>query len=88
MFLPKKHLNVLIDGGVYIGQTCVRSKMIIDAFQQGDLLEQIVDSFDILDLADVYAVLAYCLNHRADVEAYNYVDIQTPPLISRVCPVI
>ena len=59
------------DGGtVYIGQSRVTLTTVIAAFHRGDSPEQIVDSFDVLSLADVYAVIAYYLKHRDEVDAY------------------
>ncbi len=58
------------DGVMLIGESRVRLDSVIFAFQQGDSPEQIVDSFDSLRLADVYATIAYYLNHRETVEAY------------------
>lgn len=58
------------DGDALIGETRVRLETVIAAFHQGDSPEQIVDSFDVLTLADVYAVIAYYLNNRDAVDAY------------------
>jgi uncharacterized protein (DUF433 family) len=53
-----------------IGQTRVRLDTVITAWRQGESPEQIVENFDVLDLADVYAVISYYLHHRAEVEEY------------------
>jgi uncharacterized protein (DUF433 family) len=59
------------DGGTArVWNTRVTLETVIAAFHRGDSPEQIVDSFDVLSLADVYAVIAYYLNHREDVDAY------------------
>ena len=48
--------------GVYrIGDTRVLLEVVVDAFRSGATPETIVQSYDTLRLADVYAVLAYCL---------------------------
>jgi hypothetical protein len=39
-------------------------------FHEGASAEQVVDSFDVLSLANVFAVFSYYLNHRADVDDY------------------
>lgn len=57
-------------GVMRVGKTRVRLDTVITAWKQGDSPEQIVENFDALDLADVYAVIGYYLNHRAEVEAY------------------
>jgi len=53
-----------------VGDTRVRLDTVITAWKQGDSPEQIVENFDALDLADVYAVISYYLNHRPEVEQY------------------
>ncbi len=58
------------DGVALIRGTRVHLETIIAAFHQGDSPEQIVDSFDVLTLADVYAVIAYYLNNREEVDTY------------------
>jgi len=57
-------------GKIRIGNTRVLLELVIYAFQQGETAEGIVDSYSTLKLADVYAVLAYYLTHRAEVDAY------------------
>jgi hypothetical protein len=45
-------------------------ELVIRAFQDGATPETIVQRYSTLALADVYAVIAYYLRHRSDVEAY------------------
>ncbi|MCI0714525.1 MAG: DUF433 domain-containing protein [Chloroflexi bacterium] len=66
----KAPITTNADGAALIANTRVRLETIIAAFYRGDSPEQIVDSFDVLSLADVYAVIAYYLNHREEVDAY------------------
>jgi uncharacterized protein (DUF433 family) len=63
-------LRVDETGTVRIGQTRVILELVIHAFQDGATPEQIVQDYDTLNLADVYAVIGYYLRHRAEVEAY------------------
>ena len=42
----------------------------IRVFELGNTAEDIQSHFPALRLADIYAVIAYYLNHRAEVEAY------------------
>ncbi len=57
--------------GVFrVGQCRVLLEMVIHAYWRGETPEGIVDSFEMLNLADVYAVLAYYLRHRSEVDAY------------------
>jgi len=57
-------------GVMRVGGTRVRLDSVITAWKQGKSPEEIVESFDVLDLADVYAVIAYYISHRAQVDAY------------------
>ena len=57
-------------GKIRIGQTQVLLELVIHAFQQGETAEGIIDSYPTLKLAEVYAVIAYYLTHRAEVDAY------------------
>ena len=57
--------------GVFrIGDTRVLLEVVVHAFQCGATPETIVQSYDTLSLPDVYAVLAYCLTHREQVDEY------------------
>ena len=60
-----------------VGDTRVRLDTVITAWKQGDSPEQIVENFDVLDLADVYAIISYYLNHRPEVELYLEQNRQT-----------
>lgn len=53
-----------------VGETRVRLDTVITAWRQGESPEQIVKNFEVLDLADVYAVISYYLHHRTEVEEY------------------
>ena len=57
------------DGVMRIGQTRVPLDTVVHAFEQGHTAEEIVSHYPALRLADVYAVIAYYLNHQADVQA-------------------
>jgi uncharacterized protein (DUF433 family) len=63
-------ITINTDGVALIGGTRVRLETIVAAFHDGDSPEQIVDNYDVLTLADVYAVIAYYLNHREEVDEY------------------
>ena len=62
------HINA--DGAALVGGTRVRLETLIAAFHRGETPEQIIVSYDVLSLADVYAVFAYYLNHREEVDEY------------------
>ena len=58
------------DGTWRVGNSRVLLDMVIHAFNAGRTPEEIVQSYDTLQLEDVYAVLAYYLAHRAEVDDY------------------
>ena len=57
-------------GGLRIAGTRVLLERVVHAFEDGATPEGIVQSYDTLQLADVYAVLAWYLRHKADVDVY------------------
>ena len=63
-------LTVNSDGVVLIGGTRVTLDTVVDVFKKGATAEEIVHRYPSLKLGDVYATIAYYLNHQQDVEAY------------------
>lgn len=57
-------------GVVRIGITRVTLDSIVTAFRTGATAEEIAQQFPAVALADVYQVIAYYLQHTAEVEAY------------------
>lgn len=57
-------------GVVRVGDTRVTLDVVVNSFLQGALAEEIAMRYDVLDLADVYATIAYYLRHRAEVDDY------------------
>jgi uncharacterized protein (DUF433 family) len=57
-------------GTIRVGKTRVRLESVVYAFNQGYSAEEIMSKYPTLDLADVYAVVAYYLNHREAVDEY------------------
>jgi len=53
-----------------VGTTRVLLELVVQAFQDGAIPETIVQRYPTLSLPDVYAVVAYYLRHRDDVEGY------------------
>jgi hypothetical protein len=45
-------------------------ELVIHEFDNGATPESIVDSYPVVELPDVYSVLAYYLNHRDEVQEY------------------
>ncbi len=58
------------DGVMRVGETRVTLDTVVHSFEQGHTAEEIVSHFPVLRLADVYAVIAYYLNNRAEIQTY------------------
>jgi uncharacterized protein (DUF433 family) len=63
-------LTRLPNGTLRVTGTRIPLERIVESYKDGESAEGIVESFDSLKLADVYAVISYYLNHVAEVEAY------------------
>jgi uncharacterized protein (DUF433 family) len=63
-------LEITVDGVVLLGKTRVTLDTVVAVFKQGATAEEIVYRYPSLKLADVYATLAFYLNHQQEVEAY------------------
>lgn len=57
-------------GAVRVGDSRVLLELVIRAFQDGATPETIVQRYSTLALPDVYAVIAYYLRHRSEIEGY------------------
>lgn len=57
-------------GRLMVAGTRVPVDTLVAAFKRGESPEGIHESYDTVALADVYAVLAYYLRHRAEIESY------------------
>ena len=72
-------------GVLRIGDTQVLLEVVVQAFQCGAAPETIVQSYDTLSLPDVYAVLAYCLTHREEIDEYmRHCDAEAADVLRRV----
>src|SRR5438045_4858323 len=58
------------DGVIRVGHTRVTLDTVIAAFNDGASAEEIAQQYPALTLADVYATVAYYLNHKNDVDTY------------------
>jgi uncharacterized protein (DUF433 family) len=63
-------LRLDADGVLRVGGTRVPLDTVVGEFEDGASVEEIVAQFDTLRRSDVYAVIGYYLEHRAEVEAY------------------
>ena len=63
-------LKITADNVVRVGKTRVTLDTVVAVFKQGATAEEIVYRYPSLQLADVYATIAFYLNHQQEVEAY------------------
>lgn len=63
-------LKTNADGVVRVGNTRVTLDTVVGVFKQGTTAEEIVYRYPSLRLADVYATIAFYLNHQQEVETY------------------
>ena len=81
----KAPIKINDHGVALVGGTRVPLETVITAYHQGDSPEQIVEAFDVLSLADVYAVIAYYLNHRDEVDEYmRWVDLKSEQIYRKI----
>jgi uncharacterized protein (DUF433 family) len=57
-------------GTIRVSGTRVTLDTVIARYHQGDTPEAIHEGFDVLPLNDIYAVIAYYLAHREELDAY------------------
>lgn len=69
---PSEPIPLVTDaeGTIRVGGTRVTLDTVTAAFDAGATPEEIRRSFPTLELADLYAVVAYILRHRSEVDAY------------------
>jgi len=58
------------DGALRVGESRVLLELVIRSFQDGATPEVIVQRYSTLELSDVYAVVAYYLRHRSEIDDY------------------
>ncbi|BAZ16080.1 hypothetical protein NIES4071_79550 [Calothrix sp. NIES-4071] len=63
-------LETNADGVVLVGKTRVTLDTVVATFNQGATAEEIVFRYPSLKLADVYATIAFYLDHQQEVETY------------------
>jgi uncharacterized protein (DUF433 family) len=57
-------------GAIRVGKSQVTLDLIVREFEDGADPEEIAYNYPTLELADVYAVMAYCLRHKEQVDEY------------------
>lgn len=74
MTLPLKAETLPLEtdphGVIRVGGTRVTLETVIGAFKDGAAAEEILERYPSVSLADIYAVIAYYLRHRDEVDAY------------------
>ena len=70
--IPDERVPLTADpsGVIYVAGTRVTLECIVELFEDNASPEEIVEQYDVLQLADVYAVITYMLRHRDEVSAY------------------
>ncbi len=63
-------LTLWDDGTIRVTGTRLLLDMIIHAHQRGDIPEVIADSFPAASVAEVYAIIAYYLNNKTELDKY------------------
>lgn len=58
------------DGTVHVTGSRVTLDTLVGVFRKGATAEQIQDSFPSLSLQEIYAVIAYYLEHQSEVDSY------------------
>ncbi len=58
------------DGVILVGKTRVTLDTVVAVFHQGATAEEITYRYPSLNLADVYATIAFYLKHQSEVDAY------------------
>lgn len=57
-------------GVLRVGNTRVSLDSVVIAFNEGATPEEIVQQYDAVSLADLYAVISYYLQHQSKIDAY------------------
>lgn len=76
------------DGVIRVGDTRVTLDTVIGTFLDGHSAEEITELYPVLELAQVYAVIAYYLRHVTDLDAYLEERKRTAGEIRKQCEAI
>ena len=63
-------IRLATEGDLRIGKTRVHLDTVVIAHQMGNTAEEIAEHYPALTLSEVYAVIAWYLQNRAEVDAY------------------
>lgn len=69
---PVQALPLRVDDGgiIRVGKSRVSLDLVVDQYNNGVALVDLVRAYDTLSLSDVHAVIAYYLDHRDEVHRY------------------
>jgi uncharacterized protein (DUF433 family) len=72
LYLHADPLPLRVDegGAVRVGNSRISLDLVVEQYDNGMSIEDLVRAYDTLVLADVYAVIAYYLRHGDEVRAY------------------
>jgi uncharacterized protein (DUF433 family) len=57
-------------GRIRVGGTRVTLDLVVADFKAGRQANEIAETYDVLDLADIHGAIAYYLRHKPEVEEY------------------
>ena len=60
------------DGVARIGKTRVDIDTVVEAFLEGETVEEIVQQYPTSKLGDVYSLIGYYLRHKKEIDDYLY----------------
>jgi uncharacterized protein (DUF433 family) len=63
-------LEIREDGAIMVAGTRIPLDTIARAYLNGETAEEIADAYDTLDIADVYTIIGYYLDHKTMVDQY------------------
>ena len=63
-------LKIWDDGMFRVGDTRILLDLVVSAHNRGETPEHIVEMYDVLELADTYAVIGFYLRHKVVLDSY------------------
>jgi uncharacterized protein (DUF433 family) len=57
-------------GGIRVGSSRVTLDSVLASYQNGSTPEEIAIQYSVLRLEEIYATIAYYLNHRQEIDSY------------------
>lgn len=76
------------DGTIRIGDTRVSLETVIESYLTGDRPEDIHEGFPFIDLADIYAIIAFYLKNKEAVDQYLATqDAESQRILARLAEI-